>query len=523
MREDVETALREALLASERGADLIEFRLDHLFDPEAFEAGVREASALCERSPVPSIVTCRPVSEGGEFEGDDESRLKLFGALLDAPHPPRYIDLEIETIKRSPLVCVELLERLAEGGEETSLIVSTHDFEGRPGNLLNTVMDMRAVEAARVIKLAYRARSLRDNLELFELLEHRDRPTIALGMGEFGLASRVLAPKFGGFVTFASVSDTSATAPGQPTLDEILTRYRFREIGGATRVFGVIGWPVAHSDSPRIHNASFEHFGIDGVYLPMPVPGDWEHFKATVPELIEDPRLGVGGMSVTIPHKAHAVRLARELNWAIDPSAARAGASNTIVVDEQRNVRVTNTDGRAARACLEGDFDGSLDGARVAVIGAGGVARGIVAALVDTGARIVVFNRTVDRARELADDMRTHASDGTTIEARPLDELSDAAHDVYINATSLGMSGGGAENESPVDEQVAKTLPDSALFMDTVYTPVDTPFLRLGREHGLQTIDGRAMFLRQAALQFEAWTGVKDSLGFFENPGFETA
>ena len=114
------------------------------------------------------------------------------------------------------------------------------------------------------------ARSVRDNLEAFDILATRTKPTIALCMGEFGLMSRVLAPKFGGFLTFASDAEGTGTAPGQPTARELRDLYRFESVRPATRVFGVIGWPVAHSRSPAFHNARFADAGHDGVYLPIP-------------------------------------------------------------------------------------------------------------------------------------------------------------------------------------------------------------------------------------------------------------
>ncbi|MCX5652707.1 MAG: type I 3-dehydroquinate dehydratase, partial [Planctomycetota bacterium] len=148
---------------------------------------------------------------------------------------------------------------------------------GRPIDLLRRVAAMQDDPLVSIVKLAWMARSIRDNLEAFDLLATRTKPLIALLMGEFGLMSRVLAPKFGGFLTFASDAEGSGTAPGQPTARELRDLYRFGAIGPATRVFGVVGWPVAHSRSPAFHNARFAEHGYDGVYLPLPVPGEWEH------------------------------------------------------------------------------------------------------------------------------------------------------------------------------------------------------------------------------------------------------
>src|SRR5207237_7592570 len=137
------------------------------------------------------------------------------------------------------------------------LIVSSHELQGRPRRLNNLIAELHEVPAA-VTKIVWMARSIRDNLESFEILQHRQKPTIALCMGEAGLISRVLAKKFGAFLTFTSLRDESATAPGQITIADMKRLYRWDAIGPRTKVFGVVAKPVAHSMSPAIHNAAFE-------------------------------------------------------------------------------------------------------------------------------------------------------------------------------------------------------------------------------------------------------------------------
>ena len=520
MCEDAVIAKRDAILAAELGADLVEYRVDRMFQGEGDDEGQRAILELVADSPLPCIVTCRPTFEGGEYDGDDSARISLYEALGTSDQPPRYIDVELQTYQRSANLRQKVHLAVDHDGQHremrTSLILSSHDFEKRPDDLMQKRISMSESSAAKVSKFAFRARSVRDNLELFEMLRERDRPTIALGMGEAGLMSRVLAPKFGGFLTFASLRDESATAPGQPTLDELLTRYRFRSIGPSTKVFGVVGWPVGHSKSPDIHNAGFEEIGFDGVYLPIPVPAEWEHFKATVLALLEDAPLDLSGLSVTIPHKRHAIRLARELGWAVDPIAERAGAANTITKRADGTIAVSNTDGIAAVACLRETMARPLEGSRLAIIGAGGVARGIASALADSGAAVAVFNRTVENAEALVRDLHDSLTNGTALKAGPLDGLEGETHDAYINATSLGMEGGPDPSSSPVSDRYTRTLESRTVFLDTVYTPVDTPFLRRARSCGLQTIDGEQMFLRQAAAQFEQWTGSAAPLSAFE-------
>jgi len=369
-----------------------------------------------------------------------------------------------------------------------------------------------------VHKIAFTARSLRDNLELFDLLGRAPKPTIALGMGRFGLMSRVLAPKFGGFLTFASLCPSSTTAPGQPTIDELFGTYRFRAIGRATKVYGVVGWPVEHSKGPLVHNAGFEAVGWDGVYLPLPVAADADDreasglsFETTVRALAGHGSLGLRGVSVTVPHKEHAaVYGAEPIHAGIDDAI---GAVNTLHWSGAGPgagavCRMANTDASAIGGLLGGAL-GDLSGASIGIVGAGGVARAALAAAHGAGASATVYCRDLDRAAALRE------IDGG-LKAEPLDELVGSAHDAYINCTPIGMAGGSDPEglSIPIPEMVR--IGAGTVFFDTVYTPAETPMLRAARERGCRTIDGAAMFVRQAAGQFEVWTGRGVPGGLFE-------
>ena len=343
-----------------------------------------------------------------------------------------------------------------------------------------------------MLKIAFRARSLRDNLELFDLLTERDRPMIALAMGEFGLMSRVLAGKFGAFLTFASVRAESATAPGQPTLADLRDLYRFRSITPDTALFGVIGHPVAQSLSPLVHNAGFDAARADAVYLPLPVAPGWEPLKATLGALTDHESLRFEGASVTHPHKENALRFAREHSWFIAPAAETAGAVNTIA-----GTNAANTDTLAIAGAVR---DAGLTGGRALVLGAGGAARAAVTALLNAGWSVAVANRTPDRARALATELGADwAYDGH-------DEVARA--NLVVNATPVGMTAGPAPADSPVSSEALEHRAGSDLVVfDTVYNPLDTPLLLAARAAGLRTIDGAEMFVRQAAMQLEIWTG----------------
>ncbi len=523
--DDAGTMLADAAEAKASGADIVEFRVDRLFEGEGDDAGWRAVLRLSDESPLPCIVTCRAASEGGEYDGDDASRLALYEALGAADRPPRYLDLEHAAYARSANLrqkahlAVDHPGQLRDLG--TRLILSAHDFQGRPSDLARRAAAMQAEDAASIVKIAFRARSVRDNLEVFDLLAERVKPMVALAMGEEGLLSRVLAPKFGAFLTFASLRDAAATAPGQPSIGDLLGLYQFRGVGASTKVYGVLGYPVAQSLSPLVHNAGFRAPGVehDGVYLPLPVPPEWEHFKATALDLLHHPGLDFRGASVTIPHKQHLVRLAREQGWEIDDLSAATGAANTIVSDGPTGpVRVMNTDGPAAAECLRRAM-GWLKGRRIAVIGAGGAARGVVAALVREGATVAVYARQKEQAERIADDLKHlpagAGSEGKAV-AAPWDKLCGSCCEAFVNCTPLGMAHGPAPEGSPIPRAEFEHIPQGTVIMDTVYNPVRTPMLEAALDHNLPIVEGVSMFVRQAALQFEAWTGREAPVAQFE-------
>jgi 3-dehydroquinate dehydratase/shikimate dehydrogenase len=512
--DDVSTALARAKAAVKFGAALVEWRVDEL----ANESGVLLAAArLVRDSPAPCILTCRPHWEGGDYEGDEPTRIELMVQLMRTDHPPRYIDIELRAFERDPAVRRKLRDELsiqAARGRAPGLIVSSHDFQGRPADLLQRVERMTHDPMCAVIKVAWHARSLRDNFEAFELLATRRKPMIALCMGQFGLMSRVLAGKFGALVTFASDAVTEVTAPGQPTIDELIKLYRFGRVVPSTKVYGVIGWPVEHSLSPAVHNAGFEAVGHDGVYLPMPIPGgtsEYEHFKATVGSLVDATGLDFRGASVTIPHKENLLRFVRERGGRSDELTEQIGAANALVVGSAGGLECLNTDCPAAiQALCEGMriSEKQLAGKQVLVFGAGGAARAVVVGLLRARAHPVVFNRNEDRARALADELNGSIK---VVDART---LSGTKFDIIINCTPVGMAGTPHENESPLPPDVQ--LDEHVTVMDTVYAPAQTRLIQDAAIRGARVIPGTEMFIRQAAMQFERWTGKPAPIDAFE-------
>jgi len=460
-----------SLHAPTRAFDVAELRLDYTREPD-----VRR---LLDGRPCPVIVTNRPVREGGRWAGDEGRRIAL---LEEADRlGADFVDVELDA-----------LPRFRRQGK-ARLIVSYHNFEETPADIAAIASRIEHTEAD-IVKIATQAKSLRDNLAIFRLLRVARKPTIAVTMGEHGHVSRVLGPKFGAFLVFASLEAGREAAPGQVPVADLLGLYGFRRIGPATRVYGVIANPVAHSMSPAIHNAAFQHAGLDAVYLPFRVdsPADF------IPAFRELP---VEGYSVTIPHKETVIPLLDE----VEPLARRIGAVNTIV---RRDGRLcgSNTDWSAAVGAVTGGLPegDSLAGKSVLLLGAGGAARAMAFGLAERGARVVIANRTHERAVRLAAEVGCAAV--------PLDAAGSVAYDILVNGTSLGMHP--RVDETPLD---AARLRPGALVFDSVYNPPETRLLREARAAGCRTVNGLEMFVNQAVEQFELWTGLPAPRAFMRS------
>ncbi|MDD9906128.1 MAG: shikimate dehydrogenase [Rhodospirillaceae bacterium] len=256
---------------------------------------------------------------------------------------------------------------------------------------------------------------------------------------------------------------------------------------GNAALAGVMGWPISHSRSPRLHGYWLEQYGIDGAYVPLAVAPD--RFGDALKGL---QAAGFRGVNVTVPHKEAAFRACDT----IDPDAKRIGAVNTILFGDDGSVQGSNTDafGFIENIRQTADWPGGV----AVVLGAGGAARAICVALIDAGAtEIRLINRTKSRAEDLSHEF------GTIIRAYDWENRSDAQIDasLLVNSTSLGMTG-----QPPLDINLDR-LPASAIVNDIVYAPLETPLLAAARKRGNIVVDGLGMLLHQARPGFEAWFG----------------
>lgn len=255
-------------------------------------------------------------------------------------------------------------------------------------------------------------------------------------------------------------------------------------ITSATSLYCVLGSPVAHSKSPVIHNAAFSVHGIDAVYLAFEPPN-----AAAAVQAVRT--LGIKGASVTIPFKEEILPLLDEVH----PDAQSIGAVNTLVLNNGK-LSGYNTDWQAAVAPL---LPHGITGKTVCIAGAGGAARAVAYGIIQNGGRLIITNRSRNRGEGLA----------TTFNAAfvPLEEAASIQADVIINTTSLGM----VPNDQVLSFPEAAITP-GMIVMDVVYTPLDTLLLKTAEKKGCITIDGAAMFVAQAAAQFELWTGTRPDI-----------
>lgn len=464
--------LAEHAALAQRGAELVELRLDWI-------ARAPRLGDLLKNRPTATIVTCRREIDGGRFPGSEEDRQILLRQAIGAG--VEYVDIE-----------EDLAASIRRFGK-TKRIVSYHNFEKTPDDIEEIHERMCRLDAD-IVKVVTMANSPIDNVRLLNLIKNAKIPTVAFCMGEYGTVSRILCGKFGAPFTYCTFSKERVMAPGQLAFDEMKKLYRFDEINAQTAVFGVLGDPIGHSWSPLLHNAAFKRMGINAVYLPLRVPP--EEFTETLKAY---ETLGMRGYSVTIPHKAAALKFAQR----VDDAARVIGAANTLFKDAQGRWCAANTDCAAAMESIELGLaqkgDASLSGKRVLILGAGGAARAIGYGASQAGAVVMLANRSKDRGTKLAEELKcqfiTWANRGAM------------AADVVVNCTPLGMSPD--MNVSPFEQYWFR---DGMVAFDTVYNPESTLFLKEAKEHDCIGVSGVEMFVRQAAAQFKYFTNKEVSL-----------
>jgi len=453
-----------------RDNSFLEFRLDYLSKPGLAIARIKR---FFESHPGTTVIaTCRRAASGGKFRGSIASQLDILGRAADAGC--QLVDVELQTASKcKPAQLQKLRSRAA-------LILSFHDF--RATKKLEATLEKMLAYQADFYKIVSTAQTLSDNVTMIKFLAREgDRHSlVGMCMGEQGIISRVLGVRAGSVFTFAAASAGQETAPGQVTAQELRSVYRIDQVDVATRVYGVVGDPIAHSLSPAIMNAAFRRENVNGVFLAL-------HAKVLKDLLTCVREVPIHGVSVTMPYKESILTHLENT----DSHTAKIGACNTVVRAQDGKLYGFNTDTAGVIRPLERRLN-TLEGARILVLGAGGAARAAVFALKERGSEVYIMNRSAAPAKKLAHQARAR------IMKRP--DLKKLAFDVIINATPVGM---GNTRETPLQEKEI----NARYVFDMVYDPPETRLLKLAKERGAQIIPGIEMFVHQAARQFEIWTG----------------
>ncbi|KAK6915504.1 Shikimate dehydrogenase substrate binding, N-terminal [Dillenia turbinata] len=485
--ESVDQMVIQMRKAKELGADLVEVRVDYLknFSPS------QDLEILIKQCPLPTLITYRPKWEGGQYDGDEGRRQDALRKAMELGAD--YIDVELK-------VAPEFFSSIhRKKPEKVKIIVSSHNYENTPSTEeIGSLVARIQATGADIVKIATTATDITDSARIFQVLVHSQVPMIGLVMGERGLISRILSAKYGGYLTFGAVEAGDTSVPGQPTIKELLDLYNFRSIGADTKVHGVIGKPIGHSKSPHLYNASFKSVGFNGIYLPLLVDNVKDFLNTySSPDFV--------GYSYTIPHKLDGLKCCDD----VDPIAKAIGAISCMIKrPNDGKLMGYNIDYLGAIAAIEEGLRGAnganpasgspLKGKLFVVMGAGGAGKALAYGGADKGARVIVANRTYEKAVDLAKRVG-----GKPMHLAELADFQPEDGAILVNTTSVGMKPN--VDQTPIPK---KALSCYSLVFDAVYAPKLTRLLREAQEVGAITVYGTEMFLNQAFVQFEKFTGL---------------
>jgi len=462
--------IQEHLDVAAQGAKLVELRMDYI-------ARSVELARVLKNRPTAVVVTCRRKEDGGRWEKSEEDRLMLLRQSIAMG--VEYVDLEEDTATKIPRY------------GKTKRIISYHNFEGVPSNL-EEIHDRLSKLDADIVKIAVQANSFDDTVRVIELMRNAKIPTIGIAMGDYGSITRILGPRYGAPFTYCVFNIDRRVAPGQLSYNDMKNLYKVETITGKTKIFGVVADPVAHSYSPMLHNNAFQANDLDYRYIPFRVAAqDIEPFIRWCQ------REGVGGLSVTIPHKQSVLGMLTQA----EAAAQGIGACNTLVFNGEDRIGY-NTDYRAAMECIGlgltklYEEPNPFEGRSALILGSGGVSRAIGWGLTQRRVRVAISSRNLESAERLAKELGGRAV--------PWEERHSVQPSVLVNGTPIGMF-----PEMDATPFRKENLDQRTLVFDTVYNPEQTLLIRQAKLVGCPVITGLSMFVRQAAYQYRLFTGLE--------------
>jgi 3-dehydroquinate dehydratase / shikimate dehydrogenase len=475
------------------GAQIIEIRADYIMDISARELG--ELILIIKDSPAASLVTCRKTDEGGKNNMPDDKRLEILLGAVEAGAD--YIDCEFASY--TGLNFAGHLEKALQN-TNTRLILSAHSFAAPFDNLGSLYDQIKAAAPDCITKLVYTANHINDTFAMADLLHSAKNDIIGLCMGSAGQWVRLAAGKLGSFLTFTSIEKGLESADGQIDLYTARNLYRINSQNSDTALFGIIADPVAHSKSPLIHNELFINKNCNSVYLPLHVHAGKGKIETFLDNIAQRPYLGFRGFSVTLPHKITAYNYLKSKGYYIDKLALKVGAINTLVLKDGKYSGF-NTDCEGALRAIESSprigGRAELKKCKTLILGAGGVARAVAAALTELGTNVTICNRTEKKAAQLAEKLKC--------KHLPIEDLSEKTLNgikLIVNCTSLGMDP--HISGSPLAKEL---IPKNATVFDTVYNPKSTKLLQDAVNAGAEPVTGDTMFIEQAILQQHLFSG----------------
>lgn len=456
----------KALADNKDYVDICELRLDLLSPSE-----VAKAADFPSMVDIPVILTLRRVSDGGKCTLQEKARRSL---LIDTMKNGgfSYVDIE-DDVKKSDVE--EAAHSLG-----MKVIRSYHDFEGVPADIFSRVHSLAS--RGDVAKIAVTPHNTADVMTLFRINEElKDVPKIIIGMGEWGVATRILYKKMGSILTFGS--NGKAVAPGMISARELKLLYRADQLNDNTGIYGIVGNPVMHSLSPQIHNPGFHKIHYNAVYVPF-LSESIRSFL-TLAEMLR-----MRGFSVTVPFKVDVVKYLGNITREVK----QIGSCNT-VVRVPNMWKGTNTDYYGFIHPIEKEIDDDRIKSAL-VIGAGGAAKAIVWALKMRNVKIMIVNRTKSKADELA---RLYG-----VGSDSLDNISryEGKVDLVVQATNMGLHP--YEDVNPAENF---HFSGKEIAYDIVYKPKYTKFLIAAEKAGCPLKFGWDMLMEQGKLQFESFTG----------------
>ncbi|MCI1210060.1 MAG: type I 3-dehydroquinate dehydratase [Treponema sp.] len=466
--------------------DLVELRVDYLDEDERFHI-----RSFPQQAHIPSILTIRRKIDGGRYEGGEASRTMLFArglAFADQNPAKNFAYVDFEDDFRIP----SLQEGALAFG--TRIIRSYHNMSAPVTNLAERLRAMR-VTGYEIPKIAFMPHSLSDVTNLFrEAADLTGADHILCAMGPEGLPSRILCDKLNSYLTYTTAPENMQNTKSLGHIDPVTlcNTYHFRELNKDTAVYGITGYPLEVTSSPLLHNKGYQKHHMNAVFIPV-------RSKA-IEEMMEfAEQVGIKGFAVTVPHKQAVLQYLQEISARVGD----IGACNT-VVRRGSCWYGYNTDAGGIKKALA-EFLGleKLHRKKVAIIGAGGASRAIAYVVKMMGGKACIFNRTISKAKMLAEDFGFKYAPLIPESAPLLEEYSF----LIIQTTSKGMESSLPPNENNDPLWFYEFNGTENLF-DIIYAPEVTPVMSRAAAAGCRVSNGFPMLKYQGYEQFKLFTGV---------------